>query len=137
MDELARLADEPVGVLATVRPDGQPHLVPVVFAVVGDRVVTSVDWKPKSGRKLQRINNIESNPVVSLLVHYYSDEWSELWWTRLDGSATLHQDDETFRAGIAALVDKYPQYQQEAPSGTLISLQVERISSWSGRPHAR
>ena len=35
--------------LATVRPDGSPHVVPIVFALVGDRLVTAVDAKPEHG----------------------------------------------------------------------------------------
>ena len=39
----ARFASVPVARLATVRPDGSPHLVPIVFALLGNRVVHVVD----------------------------------------------------------------------------------------------
>ncbi|MDQ3526766.1 MAG: pyridoxamine 5'-phosphate oxidase family protein, partial [Actinomycetota bacterium] len=38
-----RFATARVARLATTTPEGRPHLVPVVFAVVGDRVWTAVD----------------------------------------------------------------------------------------------
>ena len=41
-----RFVSSRVARLATVQPDGAPHLVPVVFAVVGDVVYTAVDDKP-------------------------------------------------------------------------------------------
>ena len=59
MDErLLGAIDAPVAVLGTILPDGRPHLVPVTFAAAGELLVTAVDWKPKSGRKLQRITNV-------------------------------------------------------------------------------
>lgn len=128
-DALARIADEPTGVLSTVRPDGSPHAVPVVYAVSGQVIYTPIDWKPKSGRKLQRLINIEANPSVSLLVHHYSDVWSDLWWVRVDGVASFHPRDVE---GLDALVSKYPQYLDRPPEGGMIRIGIERFSSWSG-----
>jgi len=72
--------------LATVRPDGAPHLVPVVFAVEvaadGDRVHLAVDAKPKRTRNLQRLVNLRAEPRCALLVDHYADDWSRLWWGR-------------------------------------------------------
>ena len=84
-----RFAAGRVARLATMSPDSRPHLVPVVFAVVGDTVWTAVDAKPKSTRSLRRLANIEANPRVSLLVDHYEEDWSALWWVRVDGKARL------------------------------------------------
>ena len=79
--EAGRLfAAAPVARLATVGPDGCPHLVPVVFAVDGDVVYTAVDGKPKVSLRLRRLANIAARPQVSLLVDHYDDDWSRLWW---------------------------------------------------------
>ena len=43
-----RVASSPVARLATVRADGTPHVVPVCFAIDGDRIVSVVDHKPKA-----------------------------------------------------------------------------------------
>jgi hypothetical protein len=67
-DPRARFAAAPVARLATVGPDGGPHLVPVVFAVRDDVVYTAIDAKPKSTQRLRRLANIAGNPLVSLLV---------------------------------------------------------------------
>jgi len=42
-----RFAAGRVARMATVRPDGRPHLVPIVFAVEGDAIYSGVDTKPK------------------------------------------------------------------------------------------
>jgi len=76
--------------LATVRPDGRPHLVPIVFAVAGDVIVTAVDEvKPKRTRALARLANIAAEPRVSVLADHYDEDWTRLWWVRADGTATV------------------------------------------------
>ena len=119
--------------LATVTPDGVPHLVPVVFAVDPDgaeTVYTAVDAKPKTTQRLRRLANIENNPQASLLVDHYSDDWTQLWWVRADGIATIHHDGEQMHTGYRLLRAKYPQYQSVALSGPVIALAVRRWSSW-------
>ena len=46
--------DARVARLATVDPDGRPHVVPICFALDGDTLYTAVDEKPKSTRRLIR-----------------------------------------------------------------------------------
>jgi PPOX class probable F420-dependent enzyme len=124
--------------LGTVTPDGVPHLVPVVFAVdqegsVGDNgviVYTAVDAKPKTTQRLRRLANIENNPQVSLLVDHYSDDWTQLWWVRADGVATIHHDDERMRTGYRLLRAKYTQYQSVPLNGPVIAVVVRRWASW-------
>jgi PPOX class probable F420-dependent enzyme len=130
-EDRERFAGAPVARLATVRPDGRPHLVPVVFALAGDVVWTAVDDKPKSTRRLQRLRNIEANPAVSLLVDHYEADWSRLWWVRLDGRAAVHQlEDDGAESGLAALAQKYAQYQLRPPPGPLIRIEADAWHSW-------
>ena len=75
VDGRTRFAAARVARLATVRPDGAPHIVPITFALDGDRIVFAVDRKPKSTTRLRRIENIESDPRVSVLVDAYDDRW--------------------------------------------------------------
>ncbi|WP_430334159.1 TIGR03668 family PPOX class F420-dependent oxidoreductase [Rhodococcus sp. ACT016] len=127
-----RFADAPVARMATVSADGDPHLVPVVFAVVHDAIYTAVDDKPKTTRRLRRLANIAATGRVSLLVDHYDDDWSRLWWVRVDGSAHVISpaDDEGLRA-IDALVAKYPQYRSMRPSGPVVAVRDLRCRSWS------
>jgi PPOX class probable F420-dependent enzyme len=129
-----RFGTAPIGRLATLTVTGRPHLVPVVFALVGNNVWTAVDAKPKSTRSLRRLANIESNPRVSLLVDQYEDDWSALWWVRVDGDATVVSvDAEDGRLALSALAAKYPQYVVQAPAGPLIRIAVSSWTSWSAR----
>ena len=80
-----RVRDARVGRLGTVTPDGRPHLVPVCFALREETVYTAVDAKPKSTLALRRLANIEATPSASLLVDHYDEDWTHLWWVRVDG----------------------------------------------------
>lgn len=124
--------------LATVRPDGTPHVVPITFACWGNVLVTSVDSKPKQSSQLQRLRNLGANPTVSLLVDHYDVDWTQLWWIRVDGIA--HIVGAAATAGTPAFVDvsralaaKYPQYRsgQVVASGPAIVIRPRRWVSWS------
>jgi PPOX class probable F420-dependent enzyme len=136
MDErIARLLDTVrVATLATVSPDGRPHLVPVVFARDAGELVTAVDGKFKSGKTLARIDNINHDPRVSLLVHHYDEDWSRLWWVRIDGRASLETSGAAFEGALAALRDRYPQYGSVDLGGPVIRVLVDRTTSWDASP---
>jgi PPOX class probable F420-dependent enzyme len=134
MDEArcrARVSAARVGRLATVRPDGRPHLVACCFAVHGDRLWTAVDAKPKASQRLQRLANVRAHPWASLLVDHYEEDWDELWWVRADGSAAVLVEGAEHEAALAALVAKYPQYAAVPPRGAVIAVAVERWLGWS------
>lgn len=135
-----RVADARIARLATVRPDGHPHIVPITYAVPisfvlegedGDRIVTAVDQKPKSTTSLQRLRNIRAHPSVSVLVDEYDDDWSRLWWARADGTAAILDDGPGRDRAIELLTEKYAQYREARPGGPVIVVTVERWSSWS------
>jgi len=130
---IERFAVAPVARLATVTPDGRPHVVPIVFALDGDVVYTAVDGKPKSSARLQRLANIEANPRVSILVDHYADDWSQLWWVRADGTAAVWSDGPECERGLELLRAKYPQYQEVPLDGPVIAVAVEKWSSWPGK----
>jgi PPOX class probable F420-dependent enzyme len=127
----ARFAGARVARLATADAAGRPHVVPIVFAVVGDTIYSAVDTKPKSGAPLRRLANIRANPAVSVLVDHYTDDWSQLWWARADGTATVidaaHAPD-----ALAALAARYPQYEAAPPPGPVIAVGVHHWSGWAG-----
>lgn len=127
-----RFAAGPVARLATVTPQGHPHLVPVVFALDGNRVWMAVDAKPKTTRALQRLANLRQHPRVSLLVDHYEPDWSMLWWVRADGTArVVRTDTNEEHQGIARLVAKYPQYQVDPPGGPVVVVELDTWRSWS------
>lgn len=130
----ALFAGERVARLATVDGRGAPHVVPVTFAVIGDRIFFAVDHKAKSTTALRRLSNIESDHRVSLLADHYREEWRELWWARADGTASIlraAEGDDERAQGIAALCAKYPQYRDRPPQGDVVLTAVSRWSGWS------
>ena len=129
-DAASLFANGAVATLATVGPTGAPHVVPVVFAVHGDVVYTAVDAKRKSTQRLRRLANIEANPQVSMLVDHYADDWTQLWWVRADGAASVHYSGEDMAVGYALLRQKYVQYQRIALDGPVVTVAVHRWSSW-------
>jgi PPOX class probable F420-dependent enzyme len=67
---------------------GRPHLVPCCFVLEEETIYSAVNAKPKSTPPLPRLANIAANRGVALLVdHHYDEDWSLLWWVRLDGVA--------------------------------------------------
>jgi PPOX class probable F420-dependent enzyme len=128
-----RFAAARVARLATVTPGGRPHLVPITFAVEGDRIYSIVDdLKPKASPSLSRLRNIEANPRVSLLVDDYLDDWQRLWWVRADGNARTKTDGPNWEQAIGLLQAKYPQYQAVGLEfGAAMVVDVERWIGWS------
>ena len=131
MAEPAQLfADAPVAILGTADATGVPHLVPVVFAVSGQTVYTAVDAKRKSTQRLRRLANITANPQVSLLVEHYDTDWTQLWWVRADGTATVHHAGEQVAIGYRLLRTKYTQYERTALDGPVVAITVHHWASW-------
>jgi PPOX class probable F420-dependent enzyme len=133
-----RFTEARVARLATVDPEGHPHLVPVVFARRGDNgIVMAVDRKPKTSRRLKRLHNVAGNPAVCLLADTYDEDWDRLWWVRADGAAravpkdaAAEQDRQEYESAIALLTQKYPQYRDSPPDGPVIVVTVHRWSGW-------
>ena len=132
------LATWPVGRLAMVAADGGgPWVTPVVFAPAGGAVWTPIDGKRKTGGPLARLANAAADPRATLLLDEYSDDWSRLWWVRIDGTVRVHrvgpEPEGPTAEAIVALRAKYPQY-REVPlfSGpaTLLELTMGRTRGW-------
>ena len=126
-----RVRQAPVARLATVRPDGRPHIVPITFAFEPDTIVTAIDHKPKTTASLQRLRNIEAHPWASVIVDHYEDDWSRLWWARADGEAEILSHGHVRDEAIERLAAKYRPYRDSPPLGPVIVVTVDRWTSWS------
>lgn len=126
-----RFAAGRVAVLATVDGTGRPHLVPVTFAVEGGTVWSAVDGKPKRGKGLRRLANIEADPAVSLLVQYWDEDWTRLWWVRADGTARITAEPSTVEHVAALLRGKYEQYARVDVPGPVIAVTVDTWREWT------
>lgn len=123
------LARSPVAILGTLDPDGAPHLVPFTFvAMDGERIVSAIDEKPKASRELKRLRNLRRDPRVTVLAHHYEDDWSQLWWVRAVGRASVREQAPT--GGREALVNRYHPYVDQ-DLGPWIVVDVEHIDGWA------
>ena len=138
--------------MATIAPDGRPRLVPVCF-ILADRdddrrrplLYTPLDEKPKTvedPRRLARVRDLLVLPDVTLLVDRWSEDWDELAWVRLYGSAELLEPEARELAehqrAVAALEAKYPQYASHALAGRpVIRVAIERAVGWGRIPGPR
>jgi PPOX class probable F420-dependent enzyme len=126
-----------VGRLGTVSAAGRPHLVPVCFVLLadpggtGDTAYTAADHKPKRTVHLRRFENVAATGVATLLVDHYAEDWSALWWVRLDCRGRIVTSPaEVERAG-RALAGKYEQYGGQPPAGPVLALDVTGWRGWS------
>ena len=79
----ARLSEPHVAHLATVRPDGRPHLAPVWFEVAGNlaRIMTDADSV--------KARNLAENPSATLSIASPSRPY---WYIILEGTTTLTRE---------------------------------------------
>ena len=74
---------------ATVDLGGQPHVVPICYAVSNDTAYFTIDEKPKrsTDKPLKRIRNLQQNPHVAFVVDRYDEDWARLGWVMVQGEA--------------------------------------------------
>lgn len=131
------LGEARVGRLATVDVWNRPAIVPFCFALIGEHdpiVVSVLDEKPKrvSDADLVRVRNIERNSEVAFVIDHYDEDWSVLWFVHVRGQASLLPPGADGHAGsVAALREKYPQYQEMAiEPRPVIVIAGLRATSW-------
>ena len=128
---MRRLVSEAgVARLGTIDPDGTPNLIPFCFALEGDTLYSGVDQKPKTTKRLRRLENIRRDPRVMVLVDHYEDDWDRAWWVRLRGRGRVLSSEESER-GKALLIAKYPQYIEDPPEENLLAIEIDEWLGWS------
>jgi PPOX class probable F420-dependent enzyme len=131
-EALERLAAARVGRFVSITPEGLPHVVAITFVVIGLNVVHMIDEKPKTTPRLQRLQNVETLPIASVLVDHYEEDWHRLWWVRADGEVTIEKDGDNWWEARSRLKAKYRQYRNSPPSGPAIFLAIDRLTHWEG-----
>jgi len=106
----------------------QPHLVPVVLVSAGNHIYLPIDGKHKKPGKLKRLSNIELHPEVTLLVDHYEDDWSQLWWVRVDAIASIVPMPTAVRNKFT---EKYSGYGHTEIGIESIKLEVVNVQKWS------
>ena len=119
--------------LATADAGGAPYAVPICYAFDGERIYTAIDLKPKtvSGRQLKRVRNILENPKVAIVIDDYSEDWSELAYVMIRGTAEIIEDGDERDCAETLLREKYGQYAEMLEEGcAVIRVTAERTTSW-------
>jgi PPOX class probable F420-dependent enzyme len=127
---LARFTGARVARMARITADG-PRLVPVTFAWHRDAAVWAVDRvKPKRHERLRRLDDLAADPRVALLADHYAEDWAELWWVELRGTAATLEG-EAAAAALDALAGRYAAYRAERPPGPVVAVTPRRWAWWS------
>lgn len=132
----AKLREARVARLATTDEEGHPHIIPVCFVYDGRAFYTALDAKPKRVRpeRLARVRHIRAQPSVALLVDEYREDWEQLWYIQVRGTAELLSDFEGEEQAKARrlLKAKYSQYEAGLlpDRALLIRIRPDRIISW-------
>jgi PPOX class probable F420-dependent enzyme len=132
-----RVQNASVARLATLDPDGRPHLVPIVFVLDGETLYTAVDDKPKTARTLRRIENARARPHVTVLVDHYEHDWRQLWWIRLRGHARVLDQGAEAEQALRLLTDKYEQYRRKPPRRPVLAIDLTEWRGWTSQSSRR
>lgn len=84
--------------LATVRPDGRPHVVPIWFARDGEQIVFTT-WHTSV-----KAHNLRHNPWLSLCV---DDEAPPFTYVKVEGTAEFSDDLDELRHWAARIAARY------------------------------
>jgi PPOX class probable F420-dependent enzyme len=123
------------GTLATIGPDGQPHLVAMWYAVVDGDI-----WF-ETKAKSQKAVNMRRDPRITFLIED-GDTYDTLRGVSFEGTAEIVDDpDAIFRVGVSVWERYTGPYTDEAKPAVdmmmnkriAIRLAVKRIRSWDHR----
>ena len=120
---------------ATTGRDGQPHVIPFCYAFDGQRFYFVVDEKPKrqTGKPLKRVRNILENPQVALVIDDYADDWTQLAYVLVNGTAALVENEDEHARALGLLRERYPQYRAMALTfsrNTMVRILPTKIHAW-------
>lgn len=128
--------------LATADAASRPHVIPFCYAFDGVHFYLVVDEKPKrqTGQPLKRIRNLMENPHVALVIDDYSDDWSELAYVLVVGTAAIVENESEYARALSLLRERYPQYREmnlAFATNPMVRITLTRIHSWGKVGNAR
>jgi PPOX class probable F420-dependent enzyme len=93
-----------------------------------------IDGTPKSTFGLRRLDNLRADPRACLLIDEYRDDWSQLWWVRLDTRAREVASSGERGEALQALRAKYPRYREQVLSGAVLCFDIDNWFAWESTP---
>lgn len=133
------LAEARRAVLATIRADGTPRVLPICFVEAerpeGLVLYSPLDEKPKRSddpRTLARVRDIAERPEVTVLVDRWDEDWRRLAWIQLRGRASIVEPGgPEHRSAVGRLRSKYAQYEGQAlERRPIVRIEVGSVRSW-------
>lgn len=124
--ERAFVTPRQVARVATVQPDGWPHVVPVCPVVDADRVIF------ESGAETAKTRNLAEDARISICWDEYVNDWDALSQVVAFGRVRALEGAERARA-TALLIEKFPQFLTQSTfddSDTVYETVIARVSSW-------
>jgi nitroimidazol reductase NimA-like FMN-containing flavoprotein (pyridoxamine 5'-phosphate oxidase superfamily) len=119
------VAAQRVGYLATVYPDGGPHVVPISTVLDLDRLVFASD------AETQKVLNLREYPRAAVAYDEYHEDWSQLKQVVAHGRAMILDRGLEFERDRQLLYDAFPQYEQESPitegESVVVEIAVDRV----------
>ena len=110
--------------IATVRPDGGPHLIPVCPVFDGATLYVDI------GRRYATAEGVRANGRLAVLIDEYDDDWSKLKAVLLRGRAEPVDGEERDRAW-ALIREKFPQHKPIGWEPRLtLALRIEDWRQW-------
>ena len=108
-------------------------LVATAFSV-GSLLWASAVARTEVERRAQAgLADVRRDPRAAVLVDHYAEDWTQLWWVRIDGTAVVHEAGELADRARTALASKYPPYAAAAPTGgAVLVLTPNRWAGWQG-----
>jgi PPOX class probable F420-dependent enzyme len=128
----AFLESNRIGHLATADARAEPHVVPVCFACTDTTLYITIDAKPKgSAARLKRLRNIIANPQATFITDRYNEDWSQLGWVMLRGTAEILDAGAEHDRAQALLRVRYSQYRaMPIEALPVIALRIARVTTW-------
>jgi len=127
--DLANLvARERICRVATVGAAGVPHVVPVCYVLLDDKLYFA------SERGARKVKNLGANARAAVTVDLYMEHWASLKGVMIQGTTALIEGGPRFRKIRGLLYEKYPQYPDESPieerDSLIIELTPRHVFSW-------
>lgn len=128
----AFLKAQRVARLATADAAGRPHVVPVCYALIRDKIYVTIDEKPKGKpTRLKRLANLRANPFAALVADRYDEDWSRLGWVMVQGGAEILEAGAEHDDAQAALRQRYPQLAaMRIEALPVVAVRIDHASSW-------
>lgn len=132
-EQRAFLDAQRVARLATASAAGQPHVIPICYALAETNIYFTIDEKPKRrpGAPLKRIRNIAENARVALVVDRYDEDWARLGWVMVRGHAEVIESGSEHTLAQARLRDRYPQLvRMQIETLPVVAIRIDEALAW-------